>query len=93
MDIWAAGLVIAEVWSSQNKRPFLAVNSAVDALMSFFCKFGSPEMADLPYFQQLPLFSKQFPVLKQKPLDEAFEEPVPEDCAVFFRGLLCLSPR
>ena len=93
MDIWAAGLVIAEVWSSQNKRPFLAVNSAVDALMSIFCKFGSPETADLPYFQQLPLFSKQFPVVKQKPLDEVFEEPVPEDCAVFFRGLLCLSPR
>ena len=92
MDIWAAGLVIAEVWSSQNKRPFLAVNSAVDALMSIFCKFGSPEMADLPYFQQLPRFSKQFPVVKPKPLDEVFEEPVPDDCAVFFRGLLCLSP-
>ena len=42
MDIWAAGLVVAEVWSSQNKRPFLVVQSAVDALMLIFAILAAP---------------------------------------------------
>jgi protein kinase len=48
MDIWAAGLVIAEVWSSQDKRPLLAVNSAVDALMSILANLAAPSRPTCP---------------------------------------------
>jgi serine/threonine protein kinase len=91
MDVWAAGLVLAEVWSG-TKRPFVKADSAVGCLMSIFTIFGSPSPEDLPYFMQLPLFSPQFPKILPPPLGEVFGELVPCDFADLFRGLAVLNP-
>jgi len=87
-DCWSAGVVFTALWGVPG---FFRETTAERMVLKIFRKLGSPSGAQLDYFQKLPRFSPQMPVMAAPALASLFPE-APASFLETVQGLLQLCP-
>jgi serine/threonine protein kinase len=91
VDMWAAGCCWAEM--VLGKPLFASELSQIGMIISIFRLVGSPGIAELPWFEALPLWSRQFPSFGPRTVADIFAGSLPPAMSAQLCMLLIAFPR